>query len=173
MQGEWIEYYLQQRSRETNEVCTNNLWLAEVAAGKEVGPTLSYITFRKFWAQHFPLMKIRAKAEDTCGECLLYAQRFKYRSFKQLQYCMEIDAHSSTKEVLKAIVDSKIEFEHTEGTDETDESIERADTKLLEGALEHVRAHHKQRAYHNLLQVGLFLVFVVWLLACFRSIDYC
>jgi len=152
-------------------VRTDALWLAEVAAGTEVGPTLSYITFRKFWKEHFPLMKIRAKAEDTCGECLLYAQRFKYRSFKQLQYCTEINAHSEAKEVLKAIVDSKIEFEHTAGT-ETDESIERADTKLLEGALEHVRAHHKQRAYHNLLQVGLLLVVVVWLLAFYRLITY-
>jgi len=159
------------RSRETKEVRTDALWLAEVAAGTEVGPTLSYITFRKFWKEHFPLMKIRAKAEDTCGECLLYAQRFKYRSFKQLQYCTEINAHSEAKEVLKAIVDSKIEFEHTAGT-ETDESIERADTKLLEGALEHVRAHHKQRAYHNLLQVGLLLVVVVWLLAFYRLITY-
>jgi len=58
---------------------------------------------------------------------------------------MEIDAHSNMKDVLKAIIDSKIEFEHTEGTDETDKSIERTDTKLLEGALEHVHAHHKQR----------------------------
>jgi len=66
------------RSHETKEVHTNNAWLAKITAGKEVSPTLSYITFRKFWTEHFPLMKIRAKAEDTCGECLLYAQRFKY-----------------------------------------------------------------------------------------------
>jgi len=66
------------RSRETKEVRVDDAWLADVAAGKEVGPTLSYITFRKFWAQHFPLMKMHAKAEETCGECLLYAQRFKY-----------------------------------------------------------------------------------------------
>jgi len=53
-----------------------------------------------------------------------------------------------------------------------DSLIERADTALLEGALEHVRAHHKQHVHHNLLQASLLLVIVVSLLACFLSIDY-
>jgi len=149
----------------------DNAWLADVTAGKEVGPTLSYITFWKFWAEHFPLIKIRAKAEDSCGECLLYAQRFRYRSFKQLQYCTEIDVHSDAKEVFKAIIDSNIEFDRTAGTEMDDSLIEQADTALLEGALKHVRAHHKQHMYYNLLQVGLLLVIAILLLACLLSID--
>jgi len=79
--------------------------------------------------------------------------------------------HSDAKAVLRAIIDSNIEFDRTAGTEMDDSLIERVDTALLEGALKHVHAHHKQRAYYNLLQVGLLLVIVVLLLACLLSID--
>jgi hypothetical protein len=41
-------------------------------------PIASWSTFTKVWKKDFPHLKVRPACEDTCGECFIYRNRFKY-----------------------------------------------------------------------------------------------
>ena len=101
--------------------------------------------FRNYWKKNFPLLRIRAKAEDTCGECHIVANRWKYSSFRDFVEKAAIPTNTDAADLLAIIRASGIDFEGDEGGDGNDAG----DVSLLEEALKHVQSAKKQRELHN------------------------
>lgn len=47
----------------------------------EPGPICGWSAFLNIWKTELPLVRIRPKSEDTCGECFIFKNRIKYNEY--------------------------------------------------------------------------------------------
>ena len=145
------------KGRNTTTDREDDYWPAD----KKPLPIVSWKSFLNYWDEHHKNLRIRSKCEDTCGECQIVAQRFKYKSFNQFVREHSIAPNTHAADLFDSIRKSGIDFVSTaedcsgrdNGDYDNDDKADAADIKMLEAALLHVKAAKKQRELHDSIQV--------------------
>lgn len=83
-------------------------WEAE---GSELGPNCSWSSFCDYWKNEFPLLRIRPKSEDVCGECHITAMRFKYASYRKFLASGAILPDTDASDLLDQIRAARVDFQ--------------------------------------------------------------
>ena len=112
--------------------------------GSIPGPVCSWGTFRTIWNENFPQIMIRPKSEDTCDECFVFRNRFKYAGVK--------NTDEGEKEWWETGSLSSMESTQGMGPIKTCMTVD-PDTeereKLIDAVMEHVKMAKTQREYAN------------------------
>jgi hypothetical protein len=61
----------------------------------EVLDVCSWWSFRELWKEHCPNIRIRRSCNDTCGECIVYKNAFRYRENRKREIQEQDDASDS------------------------------------------------------------------------------
>lgn len=100
--------------------------------GSEMLPVLPWSTFFQIWKEKLPKLRIRNQCEDTCPECYILRNRFRYKSERSNRQQQESDSDAS----------------NSSSSNESDFS----DEDLIAKANLHVEQAKSQRLYINELK---------------------
>ena len=98
--------------------------------GSEVLPVVPWSTFFQIWKDRLPKLRIRNSCEDTCPECFILRNRFRYKSEK-----------ANTRQ--------QLESESDESESSSSDESEFSDEELIARANLHVEQAKAQRLYIN------------------------
>jgi hypothetical protein len=65
-----------------NQMADGMFWPAD-AADAETSEVCSWFSFRKLWKEHCGNIRIRRPCNDTCGECTIYRNEFRYKETRK------------------------------------------------------------------------------------------
>jgi len=81
---------------------------------------MSWTSFRIYWREHFPNLRIRSKSEDVCGECQIVAMRMKYNTYRLFVNSGSILPNTDAAENYDILKDSWCKPCEEEGQEEGD-----------------------------------------------------
>ena len=135
----------------------------------------SWSSFLNFWNKNYPLIRIKPKSEDMCGECHIYMNRVKYSRNKRLNERLRLDMQMRTTPLIPEMNESCSDHSEDE-SENSDSEIQKTvedvdDGYFIEGgkdlinpdesgdeesiiieAAQHVTRAHSQRLYAIELQ---------------------